>query len=163
MKSFQVKDLAFQTMLASIYVVLVFGFSFMSFETIQFRIAEVLLIFVFFDKKSVIGLTLGTFVANWLMSPFGLVDALFGSLATVLSLLAMILLIKHKRIALVMPALFNGLVIGLMLVYFLDLPFLPTFGWIFLGEFVVVMGLGYPLYRVLRKNQAFIEFFNEKR
>ena len=162
MQTFKVKDLEFQTMLASMYVVLVFVFSFMSFEMIQFLIAEVLLIFIFFDKKSIVGLTIGTFVANWLMSPFGIIDALFGSLATALSLIAMILLLKFKIIALLMPALFNGLIIGLMLVYFIDLPFLPTFGWIFLGEAVVMLGIGYPLYHLLYKNPALTEFFNKK-
>ncbi|MFU8793724.1 MAG: QueT transporter family protein [Acholeplasmataceae bacterium] len=162
MHTFQLKDLAFQTMLASMYVVLVFGFSFMSFETIQFRIAEVLLIFIFFDKKSIVGLTIGTFVANWLMSPFGIIDAVFGSLATVLSLTAMIFVMKSKIIALVMPALFNGFIIGFMLVYFIDLPFLPTFGWIFLGEAMVMFGLGYPFYQILSKNPAVIEFFHKK-
>ena len=37
-----------QAMLATVYVVLVYAFQFLSFEKVQFRIAELLLIFVFF-------------------------------------------------------------------------------------------------------------------
>jgi len=160
MNHFDVKDLVKQTMIASIYVVLVFGFQFASFGPVQFRIAEVLLVLVFFDKKSIVGLTIGTFVANWLMSPFGIVDAVVGSFATFISLVFMILFIRMRLVALAMPALFNGLIIGLMIAYIDQIPFLPIFGWVFLGEFVVLFGLGLPLLLALSRNQDFLEFFN---
>jgi uncharacterized membrane protein len=159
MQRFNVKDLVFQTMIASIYVVLVYAFQFMSFGSVQFRIAEVLLIFVFFDKKSILGLAVGTFVANWLLSPFGIIDAVFGTIATGLALALMILTNKKPLIALSMPALANGFIIGYMIAYVEQIPFVPIFFWVFLGEFVVMYVLGLPLLHTLRKNQSFMEFF----
>ena len=157
MKNFVLKDFLLQSMIAAMYVVLVFVFQFLSFETVQFRIAEVLLILVFFNKKHFIGLTIGTFVANYLMSPYGIVDALVGTLATVVALVLMILMSKPKWLSLLFPAISNGIVIGLMISLMNQIPFLPIAMWVFLGEAVVMLLLGYPLYTYLNKNQHFKE------
>ena len=157
MKNFVLKDFLLQSMIAAMYVVLVFVFQFLSFETVQFRIAEVLLILVFFNKKHFIGLTIGTFVANYLMSPYGIVDALVGTLATVVALVLMILMSKPKWLSLLFPAISNGIVIGLMISVMNQIPFLPIAMWVFLGEAVVMLLLGYPLYTYLNKNQHFKE------
>ena len=146
MKNFLLKDFIKQSTIASIYVVLVFIFQFLSFESIQFRIAEFLLILVFFDKKSIVGLLIGTFLANYLMSPYGLADALFGTLASLLAMLLMIGFSKHKVIALVFPALSNALVIGLMISLVNHIPFIPIALWVFLGEVVVMYLVGYPIF-----------------
>lgn len=157
MKNYVLKDFLLQSMIAAIYVVLVFVFQFLSFETVQFRIAEVLLILVFFNKKHAIGLTLGTFVANYLMSPYGIVDALFGTLATVIALILMIIISKPKLLSLLFPALSNAVVIGLMISIMNQIPFLPIAMWVFLGEAAVMLVLGYPLYIYLNDNQHFKE------
>ena len=157
MKNYVLKDFILQSMIAAIYVVLVFVFQFLSFETVQFRIAEVLLILVFFNKKHAIGLTLGTFVANYLMSPYGIVDALFGTLATVIALILMIIISKPKLLSLLFPALSNAVVIGLMISIMNQIPFLPIAMWVFLGEAAVMLVLGYPLYIYLNDNQHFKE------
>jgi len=156
-KNYVLKDFLLQSMIAAIYVVLVFVFQFLSFETVQFRIAEVLLILVFFNKKHAIGLTLGTFVANYLMSPYGIVDALFGTLATVVALILMIIISKPKLLSLLFPALSNAVVIGLMISIMNQIPFLPIAMWVFLGEAAVMLVLGYPLYIYLNDNQHFKE------
>jgi len=144
-------------MIAAMYVVLVFVFQILSFETIQFRIAEVLLVLIFFDKKSFIGLTIGTFLANYLMSPYGIVDALFGTLATVLALILMMLISKPKVMSLLFPALTNAVVIGVMISIMNQIPFLPIAFWVFLGEAVVMLVLGLPVYLYLDSNTHFKE------
>lgn len=146
-----------QSMIAAMYVVLVFVFQILSFETIQFRIAEVLLVLIFFDKKSFIGLTIGTFLANYLMSPYGIVDALFGTLATVLALILMMLISKPKVMSLLFPALTNAVVIGVMISIMNQIPFLPIAFWVFLGEAVVMLVLGLPVYLYLDSNTHFKE------
>ncbi|MDD4194369.1 MAG: QueT transporter family protein [Acholeplasmataceae bacterium] len=150
-----------QAMLATVYVVLVYAFQFLSFEQIQFRIAELLLIFIFFDKKSIIGLTIGTFVANWLFSPFGILDALVGSFATLIGLILMLIFQKHKFVALIFPALSNAFIIGLMISLLDQIPLIPIMLWIFLGEAVVLYALGYPIYKVLKDHPFFIETFHD--
>ena len=157
MKTFVLKDFLMQSMIAAMYVVLVFVFQILSFETIQFRIAEVLLVLIFFDKKSFIGLTIGTFLANYLMSPYGIVDALFGTLATVLALILMMLISKPKVMSLLFPALTNAVVIGVMISILNQIPFLPISFWVFLGEAVVMLVLGLPVYLYLDSNTHFKE------
>ena len=68
MNKMYLKDLIFQALIGAIYVVLVLVLIPISFGQVQFRIAEALLVLVFFNKKNMIGLLLGTFVAN-LFSP----------------------------------------------------------------------------------------------
>ena len=157
MKKFVLKDFIMQSMIAAIYVVLVFVFQFLSFETIQFRIAEFLLILVFFDKKSIVGLLIGTFLANYLMSPYGLIDALFGSLASLLALTLMMIFSRYKVISLIFPAISNAIVIGLMISIMNQIPFVPIALWVFLGEAVVMYAIGYPIYLYLNKNKHFKE------
>lgn len=157
MKNFKLKDFIMQSMIAAIYVVLVFIFQFLSFETIQFRIAEFLLILVFFDKKSIVGLLIGTFLANYLMSPYGLIDALFGSLASLVAMTLMIVFSRFKFVSLIFPALANAIVIGLMISIMNQIPFIPIALWVFLGEAVVMYVVGYPLYLYLNKDKHFKE------
>lgn len=156
MKKFTNKDLALNAIFGSIYVVLVFVFSFLSFEQIQFRIAEVLLIFLFFNPKIAPGLILGTFLAN-LTSPFGIIDALVGTFASLLAIILMIIFKKRPIIALVFPALTNGIIVGLMISIMSRLPFIPVAAFVFLGEFVVMYLLGLPLYYYFNKNKILID------
>lgn len=160
MNNFVLKDFLVQTMIAAIYVVLVYVFQFASFGLIQFRIAEVLMILVLFDKKSVIGLTLGCFLANWLGGAI-VIDIIFGTLATTLAAILMIYTKKVLWLSLLMPALINGLIVGIILTYAYDLGLLYiTIPSVFIGEFVVLFLLGLPLYKALKNNQHFIEFFH---
>lgn len=150
MKNFTILDLARQAVIAAIYVALVLIFHWISFAEIQFRIAELLLILVFFDKKSVIGLTVGVIVANF-FSPMLLYDLVFGVSATVITLLLMLFLKKWPPIALLMPSLINGPIIGLMLHIALGLPFWLSSIQVFIGEFTVTYIIGLPLYYLLKK------------
>jgi uncharacterized membrane protein len=151
-------------MIAAIYVVLLYVFQFLSFELIQFRIAELLLVLILFNSKSFYGITIGTLVGNLLFSPYGFVDAVVGTIATIITLLFMILLKKKLILALLMPGIVNGIIIGLMLVYLSDITtfsaFVMTFGWIFLGQTVVLVVLGYPFYQLLKEKTLFQELIN---
>lgn len=151
-------------MIASIYVVLLYVFQFLSFEFVQFRIAELLLIFILFNSKSFYGITIGTFVGNLLLSPYGLVDAVVGTIATIITLILMIVLKRQLIVALLMPGVVNGVIIGLMLVYLSDITslnaFIVTFSWIFLGQTVVLFVFGYPFYKLLKEKPSFQELIN---
>jgi uncharacterized membrane protein len=148
-------------MIASIYVVLLYVFQFLSFELVQFRIAELLLVLVLFNSKSFYGITIGTFVGNMLFSPYGFVDAVVGTIATIITLILMIILKRQLILSFLMPGIVNGIIIGLMLVYFSDITtitaFLITFGWIFLGQTVVLFVFGYPFYKLLKEKPSFQE------
>lgn len=155
-KFLSLKDIVLEVTIAAIYVVLVLAFYFMSFEVIQFRIAEVLLVLVFFNKKHTIGLVFGTFLANWI-GAFGIIDAFYGSIATLLTCLSLILLKKYSKIALVLvPGLINGLIISFEISYLYHIfdQYWYNFIFIFLGEFVVLLVLGLPFKMTLEKTKT---------
>ncbi|MCR3905790.1 MAG: QueT transporter family protein [Tenericutes bacterium] len=159
MNKMLLKDFLKQSMIASVYVVLVYVFQFASFGLIQFRIAEVLMILVFFDKKSIIGLTVGCFIAN-LVGGAIIIDVVFGTMATTIAGLLMWYTRKVPLFALIWPAVSNGIIVGLILTYgYLLGPLYITMPSVFIGEFVVLYALGIPIYYSLKDNQDFLEFF----
>jgi uncharacterized membrane protein len=159
MNKMVLRDFLKQSMIASVYVVLVYVFQFASFGLIQFRIAEVLMILVFFDKKSIIGLTVGCFIAN-LVGGAIIIDVIFGTMATTIAGFMMWFTRKVPLFAMVWPAIINGVIIGLILTYGYHLgPLYITMPSVFIGEFVVLYVLGVPIYYSLKDNQDFLEFF----
>lgn len=159
MKNWSTQDLARQTMLAATYAVLVYVFSFASFGLVQFRIAEVLMIFVFFDKKSIVGLTIGCFISSVIYGA-DIFDIIFGSMATALAGIAMSMLKNKPYIAMIFPAIFNGIIVGLILTYvYIAGPLYITMSTVFLGEFAVLYVIGLPIFLILKRNKGFLEFF----
>ncbi|MCU0104799.1 QueT transporter family protein [Acholeplasma vituli] len=158
---FTLKDWIRQSLVAALYVVLVLLFIPISFGEIQFRVAELLLILVFFDKKAVVGLTVGTFVAN-LYSPGAQLpfDLTLGVLATFLSVYSMVR-IKNKYLSLLAPTLFNGVIVGFILYLVWDLPLFLTMGYVAIGEFAVTYIVGMPLYQLLDKHTGFKSLFED--
>ncbi len=155
-KDFSIRDLAIQVTIAAIYVVVVLAFYFMSFEVIQFRIAEILLVLVFFNKKHTIGLVVGTFIANWI-GIFGIIDAIYGSIATLITCLLLIQFKKYWIPAIIIiPAVINGLIISLEIAVLYDLwhEFFVNFLWIGLGELTVLVVLGIPFKLLLDKSEV---------
>ncbi len=161
MKQFKLKDLLMQTMIAAIYVVLVYVFQFASFGLIQFRVAEVLMILVLFDKKHAVGLTIGCFLANWLGNAIVL-DIFVGPLGTLLAAYLMVLFKKKLLISLMMPALANGLVVGMILTYgYVIAPLYITIPAVMIGELGVLYVLGLPMYLILKNHEYFQEIFKQ--
>lgn len=157
MNKITLKDITTEVLIAAIYVIFVFLFYFLSFEAIQFRIAEIMLILVFYNKKHLLGLITGTFIANWL-GIFGIVDALFGTAATLIVLILLILFKKRWIISLILiPPLINGLIISLEIAIIYDLwnEYLINFSLIFLGEFLVLLLIGIPLKIFIDKSTDF--------
>ena len=86
MRSFSVRDLTIAAMVAALYTVMgyfanIFGLNFLVF---QCRFAEALTVLPFLFPAAAPGLVVGCFLTN-LLSPFGPVDWLFGTLATAIA------------------------------------------------------------------------------
>ncbi|MFA7376134.1 MAG: QueT transporter family protein [Acholeplasmataceae bacterium] len=160
MFNFTLRDYIRQAMIASIYVVLVFLFQPISYESLQFRIAELLVIIVLFDHKSIVGLTIGCFVAN-LFSPLLVYDLTFGTFATFLTLLLMIKT-KNLYVRLLYPSLINALIVGFALTLAFETPYLLNMGSVFIGQFVVTYVIGLPLYLILNQNTGFKSLFHNE-
>ncbi|MBV7272735.1 QueT transporter family protein [Clostridium sp. PL3] len=149
---FTTKNLAKTAMISAVYGVVTWALSFVSYGPIQFRVTEVMVLLAFIDYAYIPGLVLGCVIAN-LFSPFGIVDIVFGSLAT---FIAVILISKTKNLLLatIWPTITNGIIVGLELYYMVHTPFLINFGEVALGEFVVVTCIGYPMFKFILKNKA---------
>ncbi len=161
MNKLYLKDLIFQALIGAIYVVLVLVLIPISFGQVQFRIAEALLVLVFFSKKHMIGLLIGTFIAN-LFSPesFGFYDAMFGTLTSAIAIYLMLLFKNHKFIAMLFPVLLNAFYVATLLNVMILVPFWLSVFTVGLGEAVVVYLVGLPLYHMLNKNQGFVEIIS---
>ena len=158
------KKLTLQVSIAALYVVLLFIFQPLSFSGIQFRIAEVLLVLVLFYPKYSVGILIGTFLGNLLMSPYGFPDAAFGTLASGIAIGIMIPIRKLWYLALSAPVLINAIIIPIVILNVLigeDMSFTQLLGssayWILFaqvggGQLVVLYGLGIPFYLTINKN-----------
>lgn len=86
MRTIQLRKLTLAAMVAAVYAVLgyfgdIFG---LTFGAIQLRFAEALTVLPFLYPATAPGLALGCLITN-LLSPYGPVDILFGTLATALA------------------------------------------------------------------------------
>lgn len=136
----------------------------LAYGEVQFRFSEALTILPLFTPAAIPGLTLGCFIAN-IGSPFGVVDMLLGTLATLLAAIAVYLVrkVRWKNInflAPIFPVLANAIIIGLEISWFLPegltwAGFLSAAVSVGLGELVVCYGLGLPLSIVLDRMPGF--------
>ena len=157
----KVKILTKLSLVAAIYAVLTVITSYISYGGVQFRLAEVLVLLCFFNKKYIPSLVIGCAIAN-MFSPFGIYDVIFGTFATLISVICMSKP-KNMVLASVFPVIFNGIIIAIEILLF-DPSVTITFGsfislasTIMLGEFVVVTILGVLIFKSLEKNEYFIE------
>ena len=143
-----------QAIVSSLYVVLTLIVGPFSFNAIQLRISEILILLCFYKKDYIIGLSLGTFIAN-LFSPMLIYDISLGLLASVLSMIA-ISKSKNLYIAIIFPVVFNGLLVGMSLYLALDLPFFLSALEVAIGE-LLAMIIGIILFKLLERNERFIK------
>lgn len=141
------------SIVAAIYVALTLSVAPISYGALQFRVSEVLNLLAFINPLYGISLVLGCAISN-LFSPLGMYDVVFGTLATLLSVI-FISKSKNLFVASLWPSLFNPIIVGLELYFLLNLPFAFTAFTILIGEFMVVTVVGYPLFKILMRNSRF--------
>jgi uncharacterized membrane protein len=149
-------------MIATIYIVLTLvpPLNTLSFLAIQFRVSEALLVLIWFRKDYVIGLVIGTFIANFfgpLGGGFSFLDAVFGSLVSFLALQLMIR-VKPRWIGLLAPIVFNAMYLAVFLPFALSIEpsamisFAMATGLsVAIGEAAVLVLIGLPLVFVIEK------------
>ena len=129
-----------------------------TFGVFQFRFAEALTVLPFLCPTAAWGLFAGCILAN-LLSPYGLPDLIFGSLAT---LVAGLLTARcgNKWLAPLPPVICNGLIVGALLAWS-ETGFTAAFPGAFafnalsvgVAELVVCYVLGLPLLEVLSRSR----------
>ena len=84
----KILNLTYGAIIAALYVVITELATLVGLSSgaIQFRISEALMLLCFFKKDYIISMTLGCFIAN-LFSPLGLIDAVFGTVATLIAVI----------------------------------------------------------------------------
>lgn len=174
MKKEKVLHFAQSAIIASMYVALTYAQE-MIFPTstsmaVQFRMSEALMMLCTFSPTAIYGLTLGCAISNIINVSALPLDVILGSLAT---FLAAVFMYKTRSIQIknlpllsaLMPAVFNGIVIGLEIeIFFIEGPFKFTSfliqgGCVALGELVVLYTLGLILYKVTVKRGLDNRFF----
>lgn len=152
----RIKEVTKQGIIAALYAVISITLAPISFGVIQFRVAEMLMPLPYYNNKNIIGITLGCLITN-LFSPMGVADIIFGTTATFLACI-LISKLRKKRLAGVIAALINGLVIGAELYLILGLPLLFSCITVAVGEFVVVQ-VGSIIMKEMEGRTALAQFF----
>lgn len=159
----------------ALYAALTMFLAPISYGAVQFRLSEALCILPFFCPATAVGLTIGCMFAN-LLSAAGILDIVFGSLATLLASVCVVWFGRNYRrtsmlpgmmeciLSCAMPVVFNGPIVGAVLALTLTPnSFWPGF-WTFffqvaLGEAGVMFLIGIPLMRRLPKMAIFQRLF----
>jgi len=148
--------------IAALYAALTWAIAPQAFLGTQFRISEAMTVLAALTPTAIPGLTIGCLLANFL-SPFGVIDMIIGTAASLIAAVLSYLLrgIKLRGVSVLSPlppVLVNALMIGWMLTYFAPEGFqwgvfLTTALSVGFGQLISCYGLGLPLLAVLqRKN-----------
>ena len=163
-----VKKITVTAVIAALYASMTLvGFS-AAFGPIQLRFSEVLCILPFFIPCSVPGLFLGCLIAN-LVSPYGIIDIVAGSMATLIAALMTMYIGRGKKdstivkaLACFPPVLVNAIVIGGVIAWASTSggeAFWHSFAvfglQVGIGQFVVMYFIGLPMMLYLPKSQLF--------
>lgn len=133
---------------------------------VQFRISELLCTLVLFIPAAIPGVTVGCLLSNIVAVGVLPLDTVLGTSATLLAALCAYRL-RNVRVfkvplpAMLMPVIFNAVIIGLELeIFYIEggftlAGFLVQAGFVALGEFVVCVIAGIPFYLLLCKKPLF--------
>ena len=140
MSKFTTRQLATAGLIAALYAVMayfaaIFG---VAYGPIQCRFSEALCVLPFFFPAATPGLFVGCLVAN-LLSPYGALDIIFGSLATLLAA-PWTQRVHHKWLAPLPPVICNAVLVG-ALIAFQQVGFTSAFPAAF-GYNAVTVGVG---------------------
>ncbi len=153
-------ELAQAAMIAALYVILTHAQNLLlpgsASWAIQLRLSEALCIFSFFTPAAATGLAVGCFLFNLTFSPALPLDFLVGPAATWLAAKAMYRLRRQSvpgfpLAGLLMPALFNGLLVGWELTVYVGGAFPLNALYVAAGEAAVLLTLGLLLYLAVKK------------
>jgi len=138
--------------IAAIYAVLTILFAPISYGQglVSVRISEALTILPFFTPAAIPGLFVGCILAN-IYGGLGLVDIVFGSLATLVAAALTYGIRKYKWIAPLPPVIINGIVVGIILHVLYDYPLVISMISVGFGQAIACYFLGMPLLLSLEK------------
>lgn len=168
------RNIAIAAIIGAVYASLTMFLAPISYGPVQLRLSEILCIVPFFIPSTAWGLFIGCVCAN-LISSAGILDIIFGSLATLLAALCTARLGKYPRehgvapsmkrsiLACAMPVLFNAPIIGAVLAITSYGVFWEMFSIISIeiaiSEAIVMFGAALPLMRAIPHMRLFQKFY----
>ncbi len=128
--------------------------------SIQMRLSEALCVLAFFTPAAAPGLSVGCLVFNLTYSGALPLDWLIGSLATYGAAWCMHRLRRHPVVGLLMPALFNALLVGWELTAYIGGGFWLNALFVAIGEAAVLLSFGAVLYRAILRRKLHGKLFS---
>lgn len=131
---------------------------------IQMRLSEALCILAFFTPAAPLGLAVGCLIFNLTFAAALPLDFLAGTLATYLAGKAMWLsrcmtLKGYPLFGMLMPALFNAVLVGWELTVYIGGAFRINALYVAIGELAVLLTLGSALYYAMKKRRLDVRLF----
>lgn len=151
MKKSNVRYITQAAIIAAIYAALTLALAPISYGNIQVRVAEALTVLPAIFPSAIPGLFIGCILANTLGPGAGVLDIVFGSLATLLSAWASYKLRKYTYLVPLPPVIINALVVGAVLHYAYNLPLVLTMLQVGAGQLIACYAVGLPLLYFVRK------------
>ena len=162
MSKFSIRDLTLAAMLAAVYAVLTMALPIPQYGGVQIRFAEALTVLPFLFPAATPGLFVGCLIAN-LLSPYGLLDVVAGSAATLIACLWTQIL-RNRWLAPLPPVVCNAAIVGAVIAFSVGGTggaFWPAYALnaftVGLGELIASAVLGQLLLGVLPR----VSFFRE--
>ena len=159
MRNKNVRFLTYAALLAALYVALTHLQNFLlpgsATWAIQFRVSEALCVLALFTPAAIPGLTIGCMLFNISFAGALPLDFLVGSFATLLATGGMYLTrnlcIKgYPLVAMLLPAIFNALLVGWELAFYIGGGFWLNATYVAIGELAVILTLGTGLFYAFR-------------
>lgn len=153
------RSLARGALIAAAYVALTYLQNFIlpgsASWAIQFRASEALCILALFTPAAIGGLTVGCLLFNISFAYALPLDFIVGTLATLLATWCIYLLRKvtikgYPLFAMLLPAVFNGLLVGWELAVYIGGGFWLNAFYVFIGEAAVLLTLGTALFYAIK-------------
>ena len=138
------------TVIICLYFTISIFISPISYGSIQFRISEILVLLPFINKKYSIGIILGCLITNF-FSPFGIIDMIFGTFATFLTVI-MVSKSKTLFVASLWPTIFS-IIVSIQITIIQNIPILISSIQIMISEFIIVTIIGYPIFKIIIKSK----------
>lgn len=163
MKKLSIRKLTFVAMVGAMYTALTLALAPVAYGPVQFRLSEALCILPYFFPATKWGLFVGCALSN-LFGGYGVLDIVFGSLATLLAGYCTSK-IRSRPLALLPVVLFNALIVGAVIAW-ASTPgafwegYLVNAVQLGLSEFGVMYFIGLPLLYILPKYRLFNKLQN---
>ena len=138
-------------LIAAVYAALTLALAPISYMNIQLRVAEAMTVLPAIFPSAIPGLFVGCILANTLGPGAGVLDIIFGSLATLLAAWLSYKLRKHTYLVPLPPVIVNAVIIGAVLSYAYNLPLALTMLQVGAGQLLACYGIGLPLLFLVKK------------